>query len=284
MDLSIVIINHNTKALTNQTINSVLNGTDGLDYEIIVVDNSDKSDEFYFSDRDNIKVISGVENKGFGNACNIGASKAKGEYLLFLNSDTIVENEAIYKSLIYLKSNKDIGILGIKTFLEDGTFDNGCKRGFPTPMTALYYFLGFDKKHPENRKYGAYHQTFIDNNKTSEVDAVSGAFMIIKKQLYDELGGFDEAFFMYGEDLDICYRAKEKGYKVVYFADAFITHLKGQSGLHKKSKNVIYHFHKSMQIFYDKHYKKNYNVFTNLAVFIGIKLKYLLTLLKSKIF
>lgn len=273
MDLSIVVVNYNTDELTKDAIASVIKNTTTISYEIIVVDNSSTKSSLNFDEYKNIKLFLNIENKGFGNACNFGASKSSGKYIMFLNSDTLVKANAIEKSIGYIKKHNNIGVLGLKTIFKDGNIDNGCKRGFPTPMASLYYFLGLDKRHPENKKYGVYHQTFIDENKNSEVDAVSGSCMIIPRTVFDEINGFDEDFFMYGEDLDICYRIKQKGYKIIYFADAEIIHLKGQSGLNKKSKKTIEHFYNAMNIFYDKHYKQKYNFLTNLIVKAGIKFK-----------
>lgn len=281
MDLSIIIVNYNTKKLTENCINSVINSTKEIDYEIIVVDNSSDYEQVYESNElqmDKVIVFPNMPNNGFGAACNFGASKSKGDYLLFLNSDTLVEKGTIDKCFKYLKDHVDIGILGVKMLLKDGTLDHGCKRGFPTPSSSLYYFLGLDKKHPESKKYGAYRQTFIDENKTSFVDAVSGAFMMLPKKVYEMASGFDEDYFMYGEDIDLCYRVKNMGYSVVYFADAVIIHLKGQSGLNNKSPKVIYHFYNAMTLFYNKHYKNKYSLFTNIAVYTGIKLKYFISM------
>ncbi len=280
MDLSVIMINFNTRRLAAQAAESVLRTVQDASFEIIVVDNSDQPTEFYSSDDSRIKVLERVENNGFGHACNLGAEKAEGEYLLFLNSDTIVHENALDSSLRYMREHPDIGILGIRTLLADGSFDHGCKRGFPTPSASFYYFLGMDKRHPESRKYGAYRQTFLPEDKTVETDCVSGAFLMMKKALFTEIGGFDEDYFMYGEDIDLCYRVKQAGHKVVYFAGGSITHLKGASGLHTKSRKVIDCFYDSMKIFYRKHYRGKYNLFLNAAVYMGINLKHRLTVLK----
>ena len=282
MDLSVIIINHNTKELTAQTIASVQEQTRDISFEIVVVDNStDLSKQYELEDYLNLKVLYGIENRGFGHACNLGAQKAEGRYLLFLNSDTIVHDGALQKCVEYMKSHPDIGALGIRTLLQDGTLDHGCKRGFPTPGASLFYFLGLDKKHPESKKYGAYRQTFIGEHQTSQVDAVSGSFLMMPAQLFNSIGGFDEDYFMYGEDLDLCYRVKKQGYQVVYYADAWMTHLKGQSGLHTKSRKVIYHFHHAMILFYRKHYMKQYSIFTTVVVYCGIGCRYALSLARS---
>lgn len=282
MELSIVIVNHNTPELTQQTIESIVSSTHCISYEVIVVDNSTDQMRVYQKEMPNQTVFTGVENRGFGHACNLGASKAQGEYILFLNSDTILHDGALDKSVAYLREHPEVGALGIRTLLADGSLDHGCKRGFPTPSSALYYYLGLDKKHPESRKYGAYRQTFLPEDKTNEVDAVSGSFLLAPRSVLEEVGGFDEAFFMYGEDLDLCYRIRQQGYAVVYYADAVMTHLKGQSGLHTKSKTVIYHFYHAMILFYKKHYRGQYPFLVTMLVYCGVWSKYALTRLKAK--
>lgn len=282
MDLSIIIVNFNTKELTCQTIDSIIQYTSSVSYEVIVVDNStDKTQQSEYNNQC-VKIIHDIENHGFGHACNIGATYAIGDYLLFLNSDTLIRDNSLFECVNYMKNDDKIGVLGAKILLSDGSLDHGCKRGFPTPSAAFYYYLGLDRRYPKSKKYGAYRQTFLSELETNEVDSVSGAFLMIGKKLFDNISGFDETFFMYGEDLDLCFRVKEKGYKIIYHADAVITHLKGQSGLYKSSKTVIYHFYNAMILFYDKHYKNKYNVFIKFLVYSAIKTKYFLTLLKSR--
>ncbi|MEG0614261.1 MAG: glycosyltransferase family 2 protein [Oscillospiraceae bacterium] len=279
MKISIIIINFNTKSLTEQCIRSVIAETSAL-FEIIVVDNSTKSEEKFSSNLDCIKVIN-TENKGFGNACNIGIKAACGDFYLMLNSDTIVKSGAIDKCLEYISSHDDVGAIGCKTLLADGTLDHSCKRGLPTPEASLYYFLGLDKKHPESRKYGRYHATYLDENEINEVEVLSGAFMMLRATLIQKIGGFDEDYFMYCEDVDLCYRISQEKFKLIYFPNAEITHLKGQSGLNTKNQKVIKYFYSSMLIFYNKNFKSQYNFFVTLAVFVGIKLKLCLSLIKS---
>ncbi len=279
IDLSIIILNHNTRGLTEQAVDSINDTGSELSYEIIIVDNSSSEAEVFKCPVNpsypNIRSIT-IENKGFSNGCNIGASLALGSHLLFLNSDVIIHPFTLEKSMAYLKAHNDIGALGIKSLLRDGSLDHGCRRGFPTPMNSLYYFIGLDRKHPENPKYNGYQLNHLDENKTSEVDAVSGSFMMMKKSVFDQVEGFDEDFFMYGEDLDICYRIKEKGYKVIYYPEVTMLHLKGQSGLSTYNELVNYHFYNSMIIFYDKHYKRKYGLVMMLLVHAAVRIKYLL--------
>ena len=281
MDLSIVIVNYNTKKLTSQTVKSVIDTTRGIDYEIIVADNSSDSSQYFTSEDKRVKVIPNVENKGFGNACNIGAKMAVGRYVLFLNSDTIMQKDTLEKCVKYMDTHSDIGCLGIKTILKNGEFDHGCKRGFPTPFNSLCYVLHLDKIFKNSKKFGGYTLSYLSIDETNEVDSVSGAFMLIPRRVLDEVGLFDESIFMYAEDIDLCYRIKLSGYKVVYYADAFMIHC--QSGLHTKNKQVIYHFHNGIKIFYDKYYRDKHSFFVTFLMHSAINLRYVLTLLRSKI-
>ncbi len=278
VELSIIIVNYNTSALTEQTVASVQRTVKRHSFEIIVADNS--SDKFeLFKNKggyNNVRFLE-IENNGFGNACNLATEYAQGEFILFLNSDTIVFDNAIDGCLEFMKKHKSVGITGARLTLTDGRLDHGCKRGFPTPRVSLFYFLKLHKLFPRIKRFGEYTKSYIPENAVAEVDCVSGAFLLIRKSLFSILGGFDEDFFMYGEDIDLCYRAKKQGSKIVYYGKSEILHLKGQSGLHTKSDTVISHFYNSMRIFYNKHYKKKYGKLVHIAVMSGITLKHLLT-------
>lgn len=280
-DLSVVIINYNTKKMTEELIDSILDLSMALNYEIVVVDNSsfesEKIDNRFVSKK-NIKIVF-AKNNGFGAACNEGAKVATGKKLLFINSDIVFEGDVFSPCVSYMHSNTDIGILGCKLVLKNGELDHGCKRGFPTPLASFCYYLKLDKIFRGSKKCGAYRLSYLSNEEINEVDAVSGAFLMIKKDLFDEIGGFDETFFMYGEDLDLCFRVKQQGMKIVYFPEVVVTHLKGQSGLNTKSKVVLYHFYNAMIIFYDKHYKSSYNWFLTRLIHLAIWSKYLIDLL-----
>ena len=282
MDLSIVIVNYNTKKLTAQTINAVFDTTHKIKYEIIVADNSSAKGKAYHSDDSRVIVIDNVENKGFGYACNVGAKIARGRYVLFLNSDTIMQEGTLDKCIEYMDNNADIGCLGIRTLLKDGTLDHGCKRGFPTPLNSFCYVMHLDRLFPKSRLMGGYRMSYIDEHQTAEVDSVSGAFTLMPTPLFKESGGFDESIFMYGEDIDLCYRVKLMGYKVVYYAEGLMMHLKGQSGLRTKNPVVIKHFRDGIRVFYDKYYKDKYNFFVTFLMHTAIDLRYYISLLRAR--
>lgn len=282
MDLSIVIVNYNTKDLLKQTIESVINNTKGIEYEIWVVDNSSKdgSVEMVQEEFKSVKLIASKENLGFPKGNNVAIKKATGRYILLLNSDTKVIGDNLQHCVSYMDQHEEIGALGCKVELPDGTLDHACKRGFPTPEASLYYFLKLNKIMKNKRKYGAYTASYLGEDEIGEVDALMGAFMMIPRTVIDKVGMLDEEFFMYGEDIDWCYRIKEAGYKIMYYPKEKIIHYKGSSSKKKKAKTT-YEFHRAMILFYRKHYNDKYNIFIKILVYIGVALRMILSMIKN---
>lgn len=280
MDLSIIIVNYNTKELLKQTIQSVIDNTENISYEIIVVDNAsvDGSVDMVNKDYPQVKVIENTENLGFSKANNKGIKIAYGRYIMLLNSDTYVLESCLESCISYIDKYEDIGALGCKLVLANGELDHACKRGFPTPEASLYYLLKLDKLFPKVKKFGQYKMSYVSEDDISEVDSLTGAFMIARREVIEKIGGLDESFFMYGEDIDWCYRIREAGYKIMYYPKVKTIHYKGQSSKKKRLK-TIYEFHRAMYLFYKKHYYKKYNFLVTLFVYIGIVLRLTLALL-----
>ena len=281
--LSIIIVNYNTYHLTKQTITSVLTQNNHLSYEIILVDNgstdgSIEALEEDFRDDEHIHMIKNIANLGFSKANNMGIKRSRGEYILLLNSDTEVKGDCISLCLKQMEENAHLGALGCKVVLPSGKLDHACKRGFPTPKASLYYFLKLHKYNP--KKFGQYDALHLGEDEVGEVDSLTGAFMLMPRRVLDEVGFLDEDFFMYGEDIDLCYRIKEAGYGILYYPEAQIIHYKGGSSKRRRHK-VIYDFHQAMWIFYKKHYIKEYNLGINLLVRVGIWMKCSLELIKN---
>lgn len=297
MKLSIIIVNYNTYTLTKQTIDSALEKKLPFKYEIMLVDNASQDDSMARLQEDYKEIISqgllnitlNDVNLGFAKANNIGMRKSKGEYILLLNSDTYVVEDCLQQCMQYIerynteaaiqgKNERKIGALGCKVILPDGTLDHACKRGFPTPRASFYYFLKLHKR--DKVKYGLYDALHLDENEVGEVDCLMGAFMLMPRHVLDQVGLLDEDFFMYGEDIDLCYRIKEAGYKIMYYPEASIIHYKGGSSKKRRTK-VIYDFHNAMWIFYKKHYIKTYSLWINSLVYVGIWAKYALEIGKN---
>ena len=272
MDLSIIIVNYRTYELTNQTINSVIETVNYIDYEILVVDNDSNDGSLEqlmddFKKYSHITFIKNSHNDGFAVANNIAFKEAKGEYTLLLNSDVIVNNNTINQSLNYIKSHKNIGILGCKVVLPDGQLDKACRRSFPTFEVSFYRMSGLSNLFPNSPRFNRYNLSYLDENETYPVDCVVGAFMLINSDIMRQCGGLDESYFMYGEDIDLCYKVKELGYEVYYYGKYDIIHYKGASG---KNKRLLYEFYNSMEIFYDKHYKKENSIIINTITYLSI--------------
>ena len=284
IDLSVIIPSYNTKQILENCINYLLLSLqkEKISYEIIVVDNASKDDSVdYLKKNKNINLIINKENLGYSKANNQGIKIAKGKYVLFLNSDVYVKNINLSGILDYLEKNTNIGALTVQVKRPSGLLDQACHRGFPTVWRSFCYFSRLEKifgKIPiVNRLFGGYHLTYCDLNKIHEIDSASGAFYLARKEIIDKIKGFDEDFFMYGEDLDLSYRIKNNKYKIIFYPFDNVLHLKYQSGLNKdhheiKNKTNNY-FYQAMMIFYKKHYQKKYPWFINKLVFLMINSK-----------
>lgn len=277
MDLSVIIVNYNTLELTKNAIASVIGTVKDHSFEIIVVDNgsADGSEEV-FGKMGTIVFVETGRNLGFSKANNIGMRMAKGSHILLLNSDTVVHEGAIDRALDFMESS-GYRVLGAKVLLPDGRLDKACKRSFPTPASSLYHYLACDRMFPGSRRFGAYNLTYLSMDEVSEVECIMGAFMLLSKEVLDKVGLLDEDYFMYGEDIDWCYRIHEAGYPIVYYPEAAITHFK-KASFNKRRKESIREFYDSMWIFYRKHYKGKYHSFVTWSMYSGIKIKMMMDL------
>ena len=273
MDLSIIMINHNTRELTNQAIKSILESELECSYEIIVVDNSDRINEKIEYKDSHVKILSDVENRGFAHGCNQGVLAASGIYYLFLNSDTVMHKKTIDRSLCFLKKHPDVGGLGVKLIKADGTLDHACRRGFPTPWNAFCYFCKLDRVFPKIKLFNGYCLRYLDDKSIHEIDAVNGAYLMMPSKVFNVVGGWDETFFMYGEDLDLCFKIHKYGYKIVYDPRLTCTHLKGKSGRDSSNPIVQYHFYNAMIIFYQRYYSQKYCKFISKVIIEFLKNK-----------
>lgn len=255
MDLSVIIVNYNVRHFLEQCLCSVQKAAAGLASEVIVIDNNSSDDSIaYLRPRfAGIKFIANHENVGFAKACNQGLSLSKGKYILFLNPDTIVPEDCFTKCITFFETHPDAGALGIKMLDGSGRFLKESKRSFPSPRISLFKLAGLAKLFPRSRVFARYHLGHLDENKNHEVDVLAGAFMMIKKEVLDKVGGFEEVFFMYGEDVDLSYRIQKAGYRNYYFSESNIIHFKGES-TRKGGLNYVMLFYNAMGIFVKKHY------------------------------
>ena len=279
MDLSIIIVNYRTYDLTKQTIESVISKNHPFEFEIYVVDNNSQDgsleklqNDFYNEIKNElIKFIPSQENKGFAYANNLALKQISSKYVLLLNSDTIIVDNCLEKCLEYLENHSEVGALGCKVVLPDGTLDKACRRSFPNVSVSFYRMIGLSRIFPNSPRFGKYNLCYLDDDGVYPIDCLVGAFMMVNSEAIKEIGLLDETFFMYGEDIDWCYRIKEAGWQIIYYGAAEIIHYKGSSSQKQKSK-LIYEFYRAMYIFYNKHYKKKHSILTTALTYVGIGL------------
>lgn len=261
MDLSIIIVNYNVKEFLQNLIHSIEKASQNITKEIIIIDNAsdDGSVEFIREKFPQVKLIANNTNLGFGKANNIGLKQASGEYVLLINPDTIVAEDTFEKMIKFFGSNSNVGLAGCKILNPDGTLQLACRRSFPGPWTSFTKVTGLSSVFPKSKIFARYNLTYLDENQTYEVDAISGSFMMMRKEVYDKVGGFDEQFFMYGEDLDLCYRIQKAGYKVYYNHSTKIIHYKGES-TKRSSLDETKVFYNAMHLFVKKHLSSSFLV------------------------
>lgn len=265
LKLSIIILNYNVKHFLELCLRSVIAATVDIDSEIIVVDNnsSDGSCDRITKLFPEIILLKNDKNLGFSKGNNIGVKKAKGEFICILNPDTVIAEDTFKKVMSCYGESDNIGIVGCKLVNGMGFFLPESKRNIPYPIVALKKFLG-NSNH--------YYANHLSKNENGSVDILVGAFMFMKKEVFNLTNGFDEDFFMYGEDIDLSYRIKKLGYKNYYCGETTIIHYKGESTL--RDENYLKRFFGAMDIFYKKHFKKNF--FVDLFVQLGIKIVFML--------
>lgn len=281
MKLSVIIVNYNVVYFLEQCLHSVYQAINGIDAEIFVVDNNsiDGSVEMVQEKFPAVRLIVNTENLGFSKANNQAIRLAKGEYVLLLNPDTVVEADTFSKTISFMDETPDAGGLGVKMVNGKGDFLPESKRGLPLPSVAFYKIFGLAKIFKKSRRFGKYHLSYLDANKIHSVEVLSGAFMLLRKSVLDKTGILDEDYFMYGEDIDLSYRIIQSGYKNYYFPKTRIIHYKGES-TKKSSINYVFVFYRAMQIFAKKHFsQKNASLF-NTLINIAIYLRAALSIVK----
>lgn len=257
MTLSIIIVNYNVKNLLQQCLDSVGAATENIHTEVFIVDNAstDGSIEFLQPRFPGYRFIANTENAGFARANNQALPLCSGEFVLFLNPDTIVPRDCFQKCIAFMNSHADAGALGVKMRDAGDNFLKESKRGIPGPMTSFWKLTGIIKLFPRSKIFARYYLGHLSEEETHAVQVLSGAFMFVRKKVLDITGGFDERFFMYAEDIDLSMRILKAGYKNYYFAGTSIIHYKGAST--KKDIHYVKQFYKAMSQFVKKHYGNN---------------------------
>lgn len=278
LQLSVIIVNYNVKYFLEQCLRSVVNACDNIMAEIIVIDNnsSDGSELYFIGKFDKVNFIWNKENIGFGRANNLALQSATGDNVLFLNPDTIIAEDCLEKCLAILNNKISIGALGVKMIDGSGNYLKESKRAFPSPLTSLFKLSGLCALFPHSGLFARYYLGNLDENTDHEIDVVAGAFMMISKKVLDVVGGFDEIFFMYGEDIDLSFRIQQTGLKNYYFSGTSIIHFKGES-TKKGALNYIRLFYGAMSLFVTKHYSGGFAGLYSLLMRIAIWIKALLS-------
>jgi len=294
MLLSIVIVSFNVEELLVKCLESIEKNSKSLPLEVFVVDN-DSADNTVLRIRknfQNVRLIANEKNLGFSKANNQALKKAKGEYLLVLNPDTELKGDTLSKMINFMKRNKDVAVSTCRVELADGSLDRDCRRHFPNPWRSFCHFSNLSKLFSGSRIFDQYYMGYMPDNIEQEVDACAGAFMMIRSSALKKVGYFDEDFFFYGEDLDWCWRFREKGYRIVYTPITKIIHHKGaSSGIKDSSKKnskatkeskgrVLKESTRAMRLFYEKHYKNVYPLPVRWLVLLGVKILETTRLLK----
>lgn len=282
IDVSVVIVNYRVKFFLEQTIRSVKEALTGLIGEIIVIDNNSGDDSIPHLRKcfPEIIIIENNNNAGFGRANNQGFAIAKGEFTLILNPDTIITARTIHDCIQFYRSTPLCGAIGVMMHDGNGRFLPESKRSFPTPWVSFCKMFGLSALMPKSPLFARYHLRFLPNDKTHSVDILSGAMMFIKTDLLQSLGGFDEDFFMYGEDIDLSYRIVRAGRKNYYLPTPII-HYKGES-TKKNTMRYVEIFYEAMLIFFRKHYPHYSKVFA-CAVRLAIRFRALIAICRRLI-
>lgn len=274
MDLSVVIVGYQSAAFLPRCLDALSAGTHRVAFEAIVVDNGSTDGTRALLERDypGVLLLANEDNRGFARAVNQGAARALGRNILLLNPDTEIEDGALDESLAYLDAHPEVGIVGARVNNPDGSLQRACRRSIPTPMVSFFRLSGLGRlfhRHPAAR---AYNLDDADPDVTMEVEAVSGSFLLVRREAFDATGGMDERYFLYGEDLDFCWAVRRAGWRVVYHPRAVVLHHKGASS-RQASRRANREYHRSMVHFYRKHFAAGSAAWLNAAILGAISVR-----------
>lgn len=281
MDLSVVIVNYNVKYFLEQCLTSVRRASEGLAVEVWVVDNnsSDGSMEYLKPRFPEVHFIENKDNRGFSRANNQAIRQSVGRYVLLLNPDTMVTEDTFHECVRFLDAHPEAGATGVAMYGSDGTFAWESRRGLPVPFTSFCKMTGLCSLFPHSRIFGRYYMRFLDRTQPAQIEVISGAFNMLRRETLEQIGLLDEDFFMYGEDIDLSYRVLQGGWKN-YYLPTPILHYKGES-TQKTSSKYVHVFYQAMLIFFDKHYQHEYRLLgfvIRLAVYVRALLDHIINL------
>ncbi|MCL4395260.1 MAG: glycosyltransferase family 2 protein [Chloroflexi bacterium] len=276
-ELGIVVVNYNTRERLRDCLQS-LDANRGVAFETYVVDNgsSDGSAALVRENFPHVHVIASPTNGGYSYANNLGlrsilSLEPAPPFVLLLNPDTVLPPDALARVIEFFRTHPDAGIVGPKLVMSDGKLDLACRRSFPSPQIALYHILGLDRRFPSSRRFARYNLTFLDEDSTAQVDSVVGAFMMVRARALEQAGLLDETYFMYGEDLDLALRIKQRGWKTYYYPAVQVLHVKRAAS--RGSARAQYEFWRAAYIFYRKHYASQTAFPLRAAIVCGLAFK-----------
>jgi N-acetylglucosaminyl-diphospho-decaprenol L-rhamnosyltransferase len=293
-DLGIVIVNYNVRDLLQDCLESVFDSRGDFTFEVCVVDNGSKDGSAHMVEEEfpQVQVIR-ANNEGYATGNNLGlrhfgfgrggqVEPSRPRHALLLNPDTVLPPLALADMLAFVEARPEAGIAGPRLVRQDGSLDRACRRSFPTPEVAFYRLSGLSRLFPGSPRFGRYNLTYLPPDMTAEVDAVVGAFMLIRGEVLAQIGLLDEQYFMYAEDLDLCYRAKQQGWQVWYNADVIVLHYKGQSS-RQRSSFANLQFYQTMRLFHDKHFRDQTFFLVNWFIYAAIGLLGAWALLRDRL-
>jgi hypothetical protein len=284
IDISVIIVNYKVKEYIANLLSSIERAKQDYNLEIFVVDNDSGDDSISFL-RNRFPEVIYIENKenlGFGKANNQAIQQAKGEFSLIINPDTIVSEDTFSVLIGHMNENPDCGAAGCKILNPDGTFAPESRRSVPTIWSSIAKITGLSSIFPKSKLFGQYYMSWLDEDTASEVPVLSGSFMFWRTKLLQDLGGFDERFFMYGEDIDLCYRIQETNYQIDYVPETSIIHYKGES-TRKGDLRYVRIFNKALYQFFDKHHSSRYSYLFKVFIFTAIWMRAFLSLITNNI-
>lgn len=290
MLVSVCIVNLNACDFLQDSLSSLYETTHQVDLEVIVVDNgsTDGSQQMLAGQYPQVKLVQNKENEGFTKPSNQAMQLTVGGYLLLLNPDTLVLPGAVDTLVDFLEQHPQVGICGPKVLNRDGSLQKPCRRGVSRPWNAISYFSGLSSLFPKSKFFGGYLMTYKDEDETHAVDGVSGSCMLIRRQVVDEIGYFDERYFAYQEDADYCFQAQKAGWEIYYVPTARIIHYGGQGGSRTQPYRSIYEWHRSYWLYYRKNLAHDYFFLFNwlyyLAMFAKLGLALAMNFLRQEKF
>jgi N-acetylglucosaminyl-diphospho-decaprenol L-rhamnosyltransferase len=278
--LDVVIVSYRSRDLLRECLGALRDHPASRPMSVVVVDNSsgDETVDMVSRDFQEVDLVASPDNLGFAAATNLGARRGAGPYLLALNPDTAVTEGALDGVLAVLEDHPEVAVVGARLLRPDGSFDHAARRSFPTPLSALGHFSGVGRRVGASGPLAAYRAPDVDSGR---VDAVNGAFMLMRRSAFEEAGGFDEGYWMYMEDLDLSYRLAQRGWLSWYEPAATVLHVKGGTVGGPRPTRLDWHFHRGMYRFYRRHYAPERSSTVNALVYTGIAVKLAVSVVQS---